>query len=770
MSQRRTHTCTSQPRETARCRLIPRSRRHAVDAPPGRWPHGPGALAVALIIAALLWPCAGVAQTRPEAGPPAAANALQPSDAERAWLAAGHTVRARVADYPPYMLTAPQPAGIAVDHLAAVARRFGFKVEFIPDTLGFAASVDDVAGARAHYDLFLTFTRTPEREKQFALTKDYLDAPWVVYARRDSPYILGLESLGGKTLAAEKGFVITRRIQADYPAIRVLEVARPVEALQAVATGLADAYVGNLATSSYLIKANHLDNLVVTAPTAYGINTQAMAIRRDWPELAGLIDKGIAAMPAEERNAIRQKWGSVEFTPQTDYTLIWQIVAASTLIVLLFFYWNRKLAAEVALRKRAEDSLRESAAQLSAERDLLEQRVAERTAHLSEALEFNETVILNSPLPMAIFAASGQCVLVNEALVRFFGMTRDALLTKNFNVIPWWQQTSLRADCLGALATHTSQQNEAQAVTSFGKAVWFEYRIIPRHLKGEDHLLIQFYDLTERKAQQLELERRVVARTAELATARAEAESASAVKTRFMANVSHEMRTPMSGILGLAEVGRRSVGKASDEVIGACFERILESGRRLHKLTESLLNLAQDAWNEQAGIDVSDLRRISPETLVIQSVGMMEKTAAARGQRIVLEKGGRIPGVLGDEARLRQVLEHLLGNALRYSPEHTTVTVRIAEAPPVDGGPHSVVIQVIDQGCGIPEKELGAIFEPFYESSRTATGAGGSGLGLALSRSIILRHKGTLCASNRPQGGALFEITLPQAPEDPAAG
>ncbi len=718
-------------------------------------------LAVMLICAMLLSPDACRAE------PPIAVSD-ELSSAQRAWLAAGHTVRARVADYPPYMLTRPQPAGIAVDYLRAVARRFGFKVEFVVDTLGFSASVEDVAGAHAHYDLLLTFTRTPERERQFAITDDYLQAPWVVYARRDSPYILGLESLDGKTLAVEKGFVIAQRIKADYPSIRVQDVATPAAALEAVATGLADAYVGNLATSSYLIKAGHLDNLVVVAPTPYGINTQAMAVRPDWPELATLISQGIAAMPADERNAIRQKWGSVEFKPQRDYTLVWQIAGLATLVVLLFAYWNRKLAREVVRRQRAEESLRDSAAQLAAERDRLEQRVAERTAHLSEALQFNETIVLESPVPMAVFAANGQCVQVNAAVIAYFGLPREVLLAKNFNDIPWWRQTTLRADCLAALEQRCSRQNEVEAVTSYGQKVCFEYLIIPRHLKGEDHLLVQFYDLTERRAQQLELERRIAARTAELATARAEAESANAVKTRFMANVSHEMRTPMTGILGLAEVGRRAVGKATDDVIAGYFERILESGKRLNKLTESLLSLAQDAWNEQAGIAVHDLRPIDAEALAAQSVGLMERTAATRGQRIVLETSGGPLRLLGDEARLRQVLEHLLGNALRYSPPNATVTVRITGVR-ADGEPGCVRIEVIDEGCGIPEKELNAIFEPFYESSRTATGAGGSGLGLALSRSIIARHKGTLRAANRTHGGAVFEITLPHAPDTPSA-
>lgn len=291
---------------------------------------------------------------------PQKANSYQAAElttAERAWIAGDHTVRVRVVNYPPYQLTKPVPSGIAIDYLSAAAKRYGFKIELVSDEGDFASAVEDVQTSRQRFDLLLTFSRTPEREKQFAITVDYLTAPWVVYARRDSPYIIGLESLDGKTVAAEKGYVIGNKIKADYPAIRILEVPNSADALHAVATGQADAYVGNLANASYLVKANRLDNLVVTAPTRYGINTQAMAIRNDWPELAGVINKGIAAMTLEERNAINYKWGSVEFKPRVDYTLAWQIVVVSSLVLLTFVYWNRKLAREIVLRKEAEKTL-----------------------------------------------------------------------------------------------------------------------------------------------------------------------------------------------------------------------------------------------------------------------------------------------------------------------------------------------------------------------------------------------------------------------------
>lgn len=174
-----------------------------------------------MLLALALSPGPGAIAQQDE--PPTHSVAVELTPSEQAWLASHPIVRARVADYPPYMLIQPEPSGIAVDYLASVAQHFGFKVEFLADSLGFVAAMEDVKGPHQHYDVLLTFTRSPEREKQFAITTDYLTAPWVVYARRDSPYIIGLESLNGKTVAGEKGFLITNKIKADYPQIRLLE-------------------------------------------------------------------------------------------------------------------------------------------------------------------------------------------------------------------------------------------------------------------------------------------------------------------------------------------------------------------------------------------------------------------------------------------------------------------------------------------------------------------------------------------------------------------
>jgi PAS domain S-box-containing protein len=433
------------------------------------------------LLTALFWACLS------------AANATAPVELtaeETLWLAEKHTVRIRVGHYPPYNFSKPEVAGMAIDYITTAAARAGVRIELIPSTDDWTSGFNDVIGPRKRYDALLLAFRTPDREHYLAFTRAFLSAPWVIYTLQDSPYFSGIEALKGKVVALEAGFAIVDKLRQDFPEVKVREVKSSLDALLEVASGQADAYIGNLAVSNYLIRAHQLHNLAVAAPTPFGMHSQGMAVRKDWPVVAGLLDKGLATMTAEERIRIDQKWGVIEFKPQVDYTLVWQILGAASFILLVFLYRNRKLAAEVGRRRLAEQSAQDSATRLAADRDLLEQRVTERTKELTEALNFNETILLNSPLPMAVYDESGQCVLVNNPFAALVGASREQLFAQNFNRIESWKKTTLLGDALTALKFHTQEQRECHLLTTFGKAIWIEYRILPQFLKGQRHLLV----------------------------------------------------------------------------------------------------------------------------------------------------------------------------------------------------------------------------------------------------------------------------------------
>ncbi len=231
------------------------------------------------------------------------------NEEEKDWLSKHHTVKVRIVDWAPYTFKYPKPSGISIDYLHYVTKKHGIALDFVSgDNFTWPEVMNDLEKENKFFDLTPLMKRTPERETKFALSDDYVFTPWVIIAKKDRIDITGIDSLKGKTVAVEKGYAIQKRLQQEYPEIKFHEVHWPKEALEAVATGVADGYVGNLANSTYLIRKNGLTNLNVVASSPFGYHSQAMAIRPDWPELASIINKTLKTMSQEEHNAILDKW------------------------------------------------------------------------------------------------------------------------------------------------------------------------------------------------------------------------------------------------------------------------------------------------------------------------------------------------------------------------------------------------------------------------------------------------------------------------------
>lgn len=295
-------------------------------------------------------------------------------------------------------------------------------------------------------------------------------------------------------------------------------------------------------------------------------------------------------------------------------------------------------------------------------------------------------------------------------------------------------------------------QSEAEAIHA-GAADFLHKPINPEVVRARVKMQLELANYRR------ELEEKVLRRTQELAMARIDAESAQAVVTRFMKNVSHEMRTPMHGILGLAQVLKDKLANIDQPKLESFAEMLLQSAQRMNQLVESMLQIAEQNYAEMSQISADSLCAIDLAKMLTECIVAHERHAEQRQQALVLDSSLPRCELRGDPLRLRQVFDALIGNALRYSPESSLVRIQIGTPT---SRPDCYSVQVIDAGCGIPEKEASAIFEPFYESSRTSTGAGGTGLGLPLCKAIVKRHKGSITVRNRPEGGSIFEVILPK--------
>ncbi len=231
---------------------------------------------------------------------------------------------------------------------------------------------------------------------------------------------------------------------------------------------------------------------------------------------------------------------------------------------------------------------------------------------------------------------------------------------------------------------------------------------------------------------------------------------------RFVADASHELRTPLVTIRGFSELYRHGALQTPDDV-GTAMGRIESEAKRMGELVEDLLMLAR--IDEQRPLTLKPV-----DLLIIGHDAVLDARATARDRTfsvVGLDGGAGTPApTVGDEAKLRQVVANLMGNALRYTPAGTPVEIMVGAH--LVNGERTSVIKIRDHGPGISAEEAPRIFERFYraDSSRDRN-TGGSGLGLAIVAAIVASHHGTVRVEQTPDGGATMAIELPfQEPDD----
>jgi signal transduction histidine kinase len=251
---------------------------------------------------------------------------------------------------------------------------------------------------------------------------------------------------------------------------------------------------------------------------------------------------------------------------------------------------------------------------------------------------------------------------------------------------------------------------------------------------------------------------RMAADLAARATALAEADR---TRRQLLADVSHELMTPLTAIRGYTET-LAMPDVPLDAATRSRYLTIVE--QETHKL-EAIIGDLLDVARFEGGGGTLTLEAVPVAHLFGRIADRHEPAVRERGIALDLHIEPGTPHVQGDAARLEQALQNLAANAIRHTPAGGRVTLR---AEPMDEG---VQIGVRDTGPGIPPEHLPRIFDRFYkvDAARSGTSApSGSGLGLSIVQAIVHRHGGRVSASNAPDGGALFEVWLPAAQIRPA--
>jgi two-component system OmpR family sensor kinase len=241
----------------------------------------------------------------------------------------------------------------------------------------------------------------------------------------------------------------------------------------------------------------------------------------------------------------------------------------------------------------------------------------------------------------------------------------------------------------------------------------------------------------------------------ELETRDAALRTSDALRRQMMADVSHELKTPLTAMRGYIETLRMPEVVLDADRRHRYLETIDRETRRLERIVKDLLDLAR----YEHGSVVLQRRLFDIERLFENVVGRHEREAQTRGVAIRIHVEAHADQVVADPDRIEQAIENLVANALRHTPEGGTITLRAAQADGV------ATLSVSDTGKGIAPEHLPLVFERFYkvDESRGA-GSTGSGLGLSITKAIIERHGGTIGVTSQP-GQTTFTVTLPRSPD-----
>lgn len=368
----------------------------------------------------------------------------------------------------------------------------------------------------------------------------------------------------------------------------------------------------------------------------------------------------------------------------------------------------------------------------------------------------------------------GKIISANPAVERILGLSTDQLLGKTSidphrkaiheNGTDFPEETH---PSMVALRTGKAVSNVVMGVylPQAGGYSWLNITAVPQFLPGEERpfqVFTTFEDITERKRMEAGLKK-----------AKEEAEAANTAKSRFLANISHEIRTPMNVIIGMADLAFESAHSREQKEY---IDMIRESAASLLALINDILDISK--------IEAHRLELAKVECDLYREVERMVSSFAPQAQKKGLELSYSIASnipqkVLGDPARLRQVLVNLIRNAIKFTEKgNILVSLRRDEKDKAEGegeeqdgnGAVTVRFSISDTGIGIPADKVGWLFENFTQLDSSGTHKfEGTGLGLAIARSLVDLMGGSIGVTSVENRGSTFYFTIPFALPRPGA-
>jgi ABC-type amino acid transport substrate-binding protein/signal transduction histidine kinase/CheY-like chemotaxis protein len=614
--------------------------------------------------------------------------------------------------------------GIVAEYVRILNNRLGLNMR-IARNLKWVEVMNE--GLNKGIDVLPGVTRTVEREKYLIFCEPYHYIDWVIISRIDTPPVNNLEDLKGRITAVDAEYASHQRISGKYPEIPLLPLPTTIEVLQSVIDGRADAAVVEMSSAILAIQAYRLQSLKIDHQVFEERDPLSLAVRKDWPELVQILNKGLHSITKEERRKISQKSLAapiyVGFSRKEVLLIVLSVFGVMGVFLLFFLFSNRRLQRVVRERVKAEENLLEKTVLLEAQANATIDGILMVDTNLKRVLCNNRFKEFFN-VPPEILADLDQMPLVKHVA----GLTREPekFYEKVLNI--YEHPDEISHDEIEFTDGMICDRYTAPVLGDTGK------------LYGR---IWSFHDITDRKR-------------AEEERGKLEASVQRNQKLESLGvlagGIAHDFNNLLGGIFGYIDM---AIDETTDEEVSNYLKESMSNIDRARALTQQLLTFAK------GGAPIRKVDNLFP---------FVQKTAEFALSGSSVSRSFHIQDNLWqcefDKNQIGQVIDNLTINAIQAMPnggiiEYTAQNVVIGLNDHLSLVPGNYVkFSIKDQGIGIPEDYLPRIFDPYY-----STKSRGSGLGLSTSYSIVNRHDGCLDVESAPGKGTTFHVYLPASKE-----
>lgn len=549
-------------------------------------------------------------------------------------------------------------------------------------------------------------------DRDILVSDGFLEFPLVLATQESAPYIDKLSRLENQVVAIRADGDAEPLLKKHYPNIKRIRCSSPHECLTLVSTGKAIAFMGHMAVIAQELRKSEYSHLKIGGTTEFTAQHQ-IGLDPRYPQALSAINKVLRTIPLDQRQALYDRWVTVRFDKAVDYSLFWKVLAGAGALLLLAGGWIRY---QHKMNKRLSDAI----------------ATAERAKNLASELEF---YFQESTDMLCLSDINGNFLRLNPQWERTLGYPISSLEGKPYLELVHPDDLENTRERMNVLA-------EKKAVFDFvnryrdasGNYRYLEWRSIPTN---EGKVIATARDITELISAQQEKEllfKKIQQKNDEL--------------ERFSYTVSHDLRAPLVTIQGFASEILVDLQSQDFASVKDSVDRILQASQRMNLLMQGLLQIAR------LGKEVATFQPVNLSTVAQEAQELLH--GSVQTSQVDFQITHPLPIVQGDPLRLRELLQNICENAIKYAHPSRSPVIQISAS---DVGSF-FVIHVADNGQGIPPEKHEAVFELFNQLDKKR---GGVGVGLSLVKRIAELHGGTVKIRNQPDvPGTTFDIYLPK--------